>query len=118
LITLGSPPKKGGQKKTLVLTLGSPPEKGGKKKNSASSATENAARTSPAGEGQKKKKKQCRFCHGTSSDGQTGSATERHVGRTDRLSDLIYKMWMESTKHIIDVLLQYLYHFGNKLWNN
>jgi hypothetical protein len=32
LITLGSPPKKGGQKKTLVLTLGSPPEKGEKKK--------------------------------------------------------------------------------------
>ncbi len=29
---MGSPPKKGGKKKTLVLTLGSPPEKGGKKK--------------------------------------------------------------------------------------
>jgi hypothetical protein len=31
VLTLGSPPKKGGKKK-LVLTLGSPPEKGGKKK--------------------------------------------------------------------------------------
>ncbi len=32
VLTLGSPPEKGGEKKTLVLTLGSPPEKGGEKK--------------------------------------------------------------------------------------
>jgi hypothetical protein len=32
VLTLGSPPEKGGKKKTLVLTLGSPPEKGGEKK--------------------------------------------------------------------------------------
>jgi hypothetical protein len=32
VLTLGSPPEKGGKKKkTLVLTLGSPPEKGEKK---------------------------------------------------------------------------------------
>jgi hypothetical protein len=41
-----------------------------------------------------------RFCRGTSSEGQTGSAAERHVERTDRrhvertdrLRDLIYKI--------------------------
>jgi hypothetical protein len=39
VLTLGSPPEKGGEKKTRVLTLGrsgaytaNPPEKGGKKK--------------------------------------------------------------------------------------
>jgi hypothetical protein len=32
VLTLGSPPEKGGKKETLVLTLGSPPEKGEKKK--------------------------------------------------------------------------------------
>jgi hypothetical protein len=32
VLTLGSPPEKGGKKKTMVFTLGSPPEKGGKKK--------------------------------------------------------------------------------------
>jgi hypothetical protein len=78
LITLGSPSKKGGQKKkkTLVLTLGSPPEKGGKKKKKNPGINLGQ----PVGEGRKKKKKKKKvpilprnviertdqFCRGTS----------------------------------------------------
>jgi hypothetical protein len=95
LITLGSPPKKGRQKKKKKnpgINLGQPAEEGRKKKNSAGSATENAARTSPA---EKRKKKK----------NSAGSAAERHRtdrpvllrnvtsdARTHRLSDLIYKI--------------------------
>jgi hypothetical protein len=89
LITLGSPPKKGGQKKTLVLTLGSPPEKGEKKQR----RFRHRKRCPNVARRKKKKKKTVpilpanvigrtgRFCRGTSSDGQAGFAAERH--RTD-----------------------------------
>jgi hypothetical protein len=62
VLTLGSPPEKGGKKrkkKTLVLTLGSPPEKG-REKNKIPGINPGQVRrlhSEPAGKGRKKKKK-------------------------------------------------------------
>ncbi len=59
VLTLGSPPKKGG-KKTLVLTLGSPPEKGGEKKKKTLVLTlgrSDAYTANPPEKGGKKNKK-------------------------------------------------------------
>jgi hypothetical protein len=58
LITLGSPPKKGGQKKkTLVLTLGRPPEKGGKKKTAPVPSQKTLPEHRPPEKGKKNKNK-------------------------------------------------------------
>jgi hypothetical protein len=61
VLTLGSPPEKGGKKhkkKTLVLTLGSPLEKGGEKKNPGINPGQvRRLHSEPAGKGRKKKKK-------------------------------------------------------------
>jgi hypothetical protein len=115
VLTLGSPPEKGGRKrKKPCPSIGRGPE----------TWRIGPRISGPRRTGEKKKQKTCssvsrgpetwrtgprisrpvlprnivgrtgRFCRGTSSDGQTGSAAERHVGRTRTALVTLY-IWFD-----------------------
>jgi hypothetical protein len=88
VLTLGSPPEKGGKKrkkKTLVLTLGSPPEKGGEKNKIPGINPGQVRRlhSEPAGKGRKKKKKKKTWSCPSVEVLKPRSTPGRTDGRTD-----------------------------------